>query len=142
MWWMLLLSVQEFMKPVEICFRSMQGLTTVISEYYMMFRSLVTNLKLLLEVEGPISADDKITLSADVQHVTLGSYSATRTSIRNFVADFGHFALNRWRALPDKGKRQLEVSIGLLLLSAIESISLIAAKRDSCNGVTSDKLPP
>jgi hypothetical protein len=44
MWWILLLSVQAFMKPVEIRFKSMQGLTTVISEHYMMLRSLVTNL--------------------------------------------------------------------------------------------------
>jgi hypothetical protein len=130
------------MKPVDICFKSMQGLTTVISEQYMMLRSLVTNLTLLLEVKEPISAEDETNLSAEIQRVTLGSYSATRVSIRNFVADLGHFALNRWRVLPDKGKRQLEDGIGLLFLSAIESISLIAAERDSCNGVTSDKLPP
>jgi hypothetical protein len=95
MWWILLLSVQAFMKPMNICFKSMQGLTTVISEKYMMLRSLVTNLKLLLEVEGPISADDETTLSADIQRVTLGSYSATRVSIRNITTELGHFALNR-----------------------------------------------
>jgi hypothetical protein len=142
MWWILLLSVQVFMKAVDICFKSMQGLTTVISEQYMMLRSLVTNFKLLLEVEGPISADDETTLSADFQLVTLGSYSATRVSIRNFVVDLGNFVLNRWRALQDKGKRQLEDGIGLLSLSAIECISLLAAERDSFNGVTADKFPP
>jgi hypothetical protein len=50
MWWILLLSVQAFVNPVDIYFKSMQGLTTVISEQYMMLRSLVTYLKLLLEV--------------------------------------------------------------------------------------------
>jgi hypothetical protein len=63
-------------------------------------------------------------------------------SIRNFVVDLGNFVLNRWRALPDKGKRQLEDGIGLSSLSAIESISLMAAERDSFNGFTADKLTP
>jgi hypothetical protein len=89
-----------------------------------------------------MSTADVTTLSADIQRVTQGSYSATRVSIRNFVADLGHFALNRWRALPDNSERQLEDGIGLLFLSAIESISIIAAERDSSNVVTSDKLPP
>jgi hypothetical protein len=131
-----------FMKPVDVGFKSMQGLTTVISEQYMMLRHLVANLKILLEAEGSMSTDDITTLSADIQRVTRGCYSATRMSIRNFVADLGHFALIRWRALPDNGKRELEDGIGLLLLSAIESISSIAAERDSSYGVTSDKRPP
>ena len=47
-------------------------------------------------------------------------------SIRNFVADLGHFALNWWRARPDKGG----------------SFLIITAERDTCNGVASDKLQP
>jgi hypothetical protein len=99
-------------------------------------------LKLLLEVEGPISTGDVTTQTADVQRVTRGRYSTTRVSIRKFVADLGQFALVRWRALPDNGNRELEEGIGMLFLSVIESISSIAAERDSSTGVTSDKLPP
>jgi hypothetical protein len=88
---------------------------------------LVTNLKLLLEVEGPMSTEDVTTRSADVQRVTRGSYSATSVRISNFVADLGQFALIRWRALPDNGKREL---------------SSIVAECDSSDGVTLDKLPP
>jgi hypothetical protein len=43
------------------------------------------------------------------------------------------------------GQRQASARgrhIGLLFLSAIESISIIAAERDSCCGSTSDKIPP
>jgi hypothetical protein len=134
--------VQAFMKPVDICFKSMQGLTTVISEQYLMLRNLVTNLQLLLQVERPLSAEDVRIISADVERVTRGSYSATRVSTRNFVADLGQLALIRWRALPENGKRELEDGLGFLFLSAIESIFNIVAERDSGNGVTSDKIPP
>jgi hypothetical protein len=95
----------------------MEVLTTVISEQHVMLPDLVTNLKLLLEVEGLMSTEDVTTRSADVQRVTRGSYSATRVSIRNFVADLGHFGLIRWSALLDNGKRELEVGIGMLFLS-------------------------
>jgi hypothetical protein len=83
------------MRKVELCFKSMQGLATVLYKQYAMFRSLVTNLELLLDVDGPISAEDVTTLSADIQRITLRSYSATRVSIRNFAADCWHFELNR-----------------------------------------------
>eukprot|EP00171_Calliarthron_tuberculosum_P023835 IDg23835t1 len=92
MWWILLMSVQAFMKPVDICFRSMQGHTTIISEQYIMLENLVFNLKCLVEVDGPLPAEDVITLSADVQRVTRESYSVTRESIRNFIADLGHLS--------------------------------------------------
>jgi hypothetical protein len=111
-------------------------------EQYVMLRNLVTNLEFLLVAEWPMSTEDVTTRSADVQRVTRGSYSATRVIIRNFAADLGQFALVRWRALPDNGKRQLEDSINVLFLSAIENISSRAAEHDSSNGVTSDKLPP
>jgi hypothetical protein len=142
MWWIMLLSVRAFMVPVDLCLNNMQGLTTLKHEQYVMFRNLITNLKLLLEVEGLMSTEAVTTRPADVQRVTLGSYSATRVSIRNFVSDREQFALVRWTALPDNGERDLEESIGVLFLYAIESISSIAVERDSSNGVTSDKLPP
>jgi hypothetical protein len=73
------------MKPVDICFKSMQ----VVFELYVIFLNLETNFKLLLEVEGPLFTVDVTTRSADVQRVTMGSYSVTRASIKNFVADLG-----------------------------------------------------
>jgi hypothetical protein len=121
----------------------MQGLATVVSKQYEMFRSLVTNFELLLDVDGPISAEDVTTLSADMQRITLRSYSATRVSIRNFAADFLAFRIESVEASP--GQRQSSARgrpIGLLFLSAIESISIIAAERDSFCDITSDKLPP
>jgi hypothetical protein len=60
------------MKPVDFCLKNMQGLTTLIHEQYVTLRNLVTNLKLLLEVEGPMSTEDVTTRSADAQRVTLG----------------------------------------------------------------------
>jgi hypothetical protein len=129
------------MKPVDICFKSMQGLTTVLSEQYVMLRNLVRNLKLLLEAERPMPTEDVTNQFADVQCVTRRSYLATRVSIRNFFANLGHFALIRWRDLPNNDKRELEDGIGLLFLSAIERTSITAAERDSSDSVTSDKLP-
>jgi hypothetical protein len=63
-----------FIKPVDICFKSMQGLTTVVSEQFVMLQNLDTNLKLLLEVEGPFSIEYVTTRSADAQRVTMGSF--------------------------------------------------------------------
>jgi hypothetical protein len=60
-----------------------------------MLRNLVPKLKFLLDVEGPLSTEDVPTRSVDVQCVTMGSYSATRVRIRNFVADRGQFSMIR-----------------------------------------------
>jgi hypothetical protein len=122
-----LFSVQAFMNPVDMCFKSIQGLTTVVSEHYVMLRNFVTNLKLLLEVEGLLSTEDVTTLSADVQRVTTGPYSATRASIRNFVAGLVQFSVIRWRAVPDNSKPELKDGIGMLFLSAFEIISSMVA---------------
>jgi hypothetical protein len=142
LWWRMLLLVQAFIKPVDICFKAHAEPLTVIFGQFVMLPNLVTDLKLLLEFMGLMSTEEVTTRSTDVQCVTRGHYSATRVSIGNFVADLGHFALIRRRTIPDIGKRELEDGIGLLLLSAIESIANEAAERDSINGVTSDKLPP
>jgi hypothetical protein len=82
-------------------------------------------IEIAVDVEGPLSTEDVTTRPADVQRVTLGSYSATSVSIRNFVSDLGQFALIRWSAFPDNGKRELEDSFGVLFLSAIASISKV-----------------
>jgi hypothetical protein len=42
-----------------------------------MLQHLVTNLKLLLQVDGLLSSEDVTTGSADVQRVARGSYSGT-----------------------------------------------------------------
>jgi hypothetical protein len=42
-----------------------------------------------------MSTDDVTNRSADVQRVIRRSFSATRVSIRNFVADLGQFGLIR-----------------------------------------------
>jgi hypothetical protein len=89
----------------------MQGPTTVISEQYLMLWNLVTNLQLLLLVEGPLSAEDVRIVAADVERVKRGSYSATRVSIRNFVADLGQFALIRWRALREMESVSLRTAL-------------------------------
>jgi hypothetical protein len=51
--------------------------------------------------------------------------------------------LIRWSAVSDNSNRELkDGGIGMLFLSAIESISSIVAERDSSNGIMSEKVPP
>jgi hypothetical protein len=62
------------MEPVDICFKSLQGMTTIISEQGNSLQSLASSLRGLLVMEGPLpptclaprgaSGDDRYVLGA------------------------------------------------------------------------------
>lgn len=70
------MSENEFMKPVNVCFKSMQGRLTIVSEQNAMLRRLAESLKILMEVEaqGPVS----LRPVDDSERDTLGGCSVTR----------------------------------------------------------------
>eukprot|EP00171_Calliarthron_tuberculosum_P017016 IDg17016t1 len=55
-WWVALLAVESFMQSVDICFKSMQGLSTVISEQDALLEKAFQDAAVLAEGGGPVSA--------------------------------------------------------------------------------------
>jgi hypothetical protein len=89
--WVVLHAVETFVEPVDICFKSLQGLTTIFSEQDKLFQSLASSLRALLVMEGPFpptslaargaSGDDKYVLGAEL--------ATTTSNAAYFMADMG-----------------------------------------------------
>jgi hypothetical protein len=84
------------MEPVDICFKSLQGMTTIISEQGNSLQSLASSLRGLLVMEGPLpptclaprgaSGDDRYVLDAEL--------ATTTSNMADFIADLGSFAMS------------------------------------------------
>jgi hypothetical protein len=124
--WVLLLSIEAFMGPVDVFFKRMKGLTTVFSEQFAMLDKLAGHLRDILEMNCQISNCDMMEMSQDDACVTSKDLSADRSSFRDMFADLGHFSLSRYTALADDDKERLEFAVGKLFLNAREGITAIA----------------
>jgi hypothetical protein len=130
------------MAPVDVCFKRMQGLTTIVSEQEAMLDKLAGDLRDMLEMNGPIRNGALMEMSKDDACVTSKELSADRSSIRDMFAYLGHFSLSRYTALADEEKERLESAVGKLFLNAREGITAIGAERAVDNSISQDKLPP
>jgi hypothetical protein len=132
------------MAPVDICFQSLQGLTTIISEQDDLLHSLVSSLWALLVMEGPLSPTSlsfKRT-SGDDSNVLGAEFATTRSNVADFIADLGSLALSCHGKLEPEEAQAVEVGIGTIFLASVEKISAIRAERNSSNGPSSQRLPP
>jgi hypothetical protein len=75
-WWVLLLAVEVFMAPVDVCFKGKQGRTTVGSEQDAMLDELAGDLRDILVMNGPISNGALMEMSKDDACVTSKELSA------------------------------------------------------------------
>jgi hypothetical protein len=138
-----LLAVEAFKELVDICFKSFQGLTTIIFEQNYLLHSLVSSLRALLDIEGPPSPTSvSIKRNSGVDSNILGAeFATTRSSFADFIAGLGFLALScRGKFEPEEAKAA-EVGIGTTLPASVEKISAIRAKRNSSNGPSSERLP-
>jgi hypothetical protein len=143
-WWVVLLAVEAYMAPVDICFQSLQGFTTIISEQDDLLHSLVSSLRALLVMEGPLSPTSlsfKRT-SGDDRNVLGAEFATTRSNVADVIADLGSLALSCHGKLEPEEAQAVEVGIGTMFLASVEKISAIRAERNSSNGPSSQRLPP
>jgi hypothetical protein len=87
-----LIAVEAFMEPVDICFHNLQGLTTIISEQRGDLKNLASSLKHLLVLEGPLTAEQIFSKKNDEQMIVDEELATSRSSVPNFIADLGMFA--------------------------------------------------
>jgi hypothetical protein len=136
-------AAEAVMEPVDICFKSLQGLTTIISEQDNLLQSVASSLRALLVMEGPLlptslaargaSGDDRYVLGAEL--------ATTTSNVTEFIADLGSFAMSCHGTLEPEEARAVELGIGKMFLSGVEKLSAIRAERNSSNGPSSQKLP-
>jgi hypothetical protein len=143
-WWVVLHAVEAFMEPVDICFKSLQGFTTIIFEHDNLLQSLASSLRALLVMEGPLpptslaargaSRDDRYDFGAEL--------ATTTSNVVDFIADLVSFAMSCHGTLEPEEARAVEFGRGKMFLGSVEKISAIRAERNSSNGPSSQKLPP
>jgi hypothetical protein len=142
-WWVVLHAVEAFREPVDICFKSLQGLTTIISEQDNLLQSIASSLRvcylwkahflLILAARGA-SGDDIYVLGAEL--------GTTTSNMADFIADLGSFEMSCPGTLEPEEARAVEFGIGKMFLGKVEKISAIRGERNTSNGPSSQKLPP
>jgi hypothetical protein len=142
--WVVLLEVEAYMEPVDICFKILQGLTTITSEQDDLLHSLVSSLRALLVIKGllsPTSLSFKRN-SVDDSNVLGAKFATTKSNVADFIADLGSFALRFQGNWELEDAQSVQVGTCKMFLATVEKISAISAERNSSNGPSSQPLPP
>jgi hypothetical protein len=144
-WWVLLVAVEAYKEPVDTCFTKLQGHTTIIGEQDGHLQNLVSALRAMLHLDGPLSASDVFAKrKEDISgRLILGKLFATsQTSVSNLIADLGTFATNTRKSLLDSEQQEVKNSIGYMFIESVENIPSIRAERNVDNSPNSNKSPP
>lgn len=110
------------MHPVDVCFKQMQSLSTVVPEQEAMLDTLASDLKGVLEMRGPLNATALMEKARDDAYITAKDLCTARRSVRDLSVGLGHFALSRVSGLADENKQQLGSVVGKLFLAALERV--------------------
>jgi hypothetical protein len=142
--WVVLYAVEAFMEPVDICFKRLQGLTTIISENDNFLQSLALSLRALLVMEGSLPPTSLAArgASGDERYVLGAELATTTSNVADFLADLGSFATSCHGTVEPEEARAVEFGIGKMFLGSVEKIPAIRAEHNSSNGPSSQKLPP
>jgi hypothetical protein len=128
-WWVVLHAVEALMDPVDIGFKVLQGLTTIISEQDNLLQSLALSLRGLLVMEGLLLPPSLAARRAcgDNRYVLGAELATTTSNVADFNADLGSFAMSCHGTLEPEEARADEFGIGKMFLGSVEKISAIRA---------------
>jgi hypothetical protein len=137
-------AVEAFLEPVDICFKSLQGLTTIVSGQDNFLQSLASSLRALHVMEGPPPPTSLAArwASGDERYVLGAELATTTSNVADFIADLGSFATSCHETLKPEEAGAVEFGIGKMFLGSVEKIPAIRAEHNSSNGPSSQKLPP
>jgi hypothetical protein len=137
-WWVVLLAVEANMAQVDICFQSLQGLTTTFSEQDDLLHSVVSSLRAPLVTEGPLSPTSlsfKRT-SCDDSNVLGAESATTRSNVADFIVDLGSLALRCHGKLEPEEAQAVEVGIGKMFLASCRKAKIYRPLPGSPSGRT------
>jgi hypothetical protein len=141
-WWVALIAVIAFMEPVDICFYKLQGLTTIISEQDGNLMNLASTLRLLVVVEGPLTAEQILSKKNDEQMIVVEELATSRFSLRNFIADLGMFVYSTYNSLLPEDANSVEIGVEKMFVAAAEKISSFCAERNATRHRVMIGFPP
>jgi hypothetical protein len=72
-----------FAEPVYLCFRQLQGLTTIISEQDGQLQKLASSLRRLLVVGGPLAAEQVLLKKKNYQMIVGEELATSRSSVHD-----------------------------------------------------------
>jgi hypothetical protein len=100
-WRVILLAVEALMDPVDTCFKSLQGLTTIISEQDDLQRSLASSFRPLLVMKGPLPSAELAAYRSRSRKIYVfgAELATTRPNVADFIADLGSFAMSCHQSL-------------------------------------------
>lgn len=142
-WWIRLSVADEFMSRVDICFKAMQGMRTIVQQQRAYLQKLVHSLIDLSYMNGPLSAEEAFTARQDPSMLCAdGFFSISQTAVDHLIEDRGLWAVDLELELDANVKTTLHGDIARLFVSATNKIQALRVERDSSNNASECTLPP
>lgn len=141
-WWVYLLAMETFTSHSAKTFRSIQGLTTLISQQHAELTLLVSNLMEEVGGLGPLSEVGLRELNPAL-HVSSGKFAVPLAKVEDFLVGLASWVEALLDETEPGDKNDLLVDVGTVFAVACDRITAICAERNSVNGpMQSDALPP
>jgi hypothetical protein len=139
-WWIFLYAIGAIAEQADIVFKSLQGLTTLISQQRAQLQQLVTTYCDMTLMTGPLSPGDIAALSSD-EYVVNGSYVLSKAHARGALEGLGVWVCQTVDGLSAEELDTLVMATASAFTQLAQEISAIVAERDSSNQAA-DGLPP
>lgn len=145
-WWVIVACVSNFMAPVDVCFKSMQGRDTLVAEQNVLIRKLADSLKEMLKITAVTGMDMLLHAEAGdvLAQCTLGSQTLVirERDVLLFVEDCSLDSANDLSMLDAESRANVLKTVSNMVLHAFVKISTLEAERDVNNAPAENLLPP
>jgi hypothetical protein len=139
-WWLFLFSVHALARESKAVFRSLQGLTTLVSQQRGKLSGLVDTYCRMTGMTGPLTDNQMSALEASETELS-GRFSLTHANTRHFMDGLDLWVVQNISTMELEMVNSLTVAVAKMYGQAANGIHEIVAERDSENNA-SDDLPP
>ena len=152
-WWIVILVIQPLVERVEITFKSLQGLNTLVCEQRQQLSKLEQDIIARCNIHGPTTAEEKTAFEQALQQnpkhgFLMEDYYVTNQRVCDAIDEVGGFVQIKMDTLKtsniegDKEVYERIIStIGKFALELVIGIQKVVAERDADNSAA-DEMPP
>lgn len=133
-WWIVIMFIHKISAEATITFRSLEGLTTLVSQQREGLRHLHGVYARLFNASGPLSTEDADVVDLGVAVVSDDRlYSLQLSDIKAVLEDLGMFVLDKIEETGADAMTGLVKDIAVCTVNLIADVASVVAERDSSN---------
>jgi len=141
-WWIVLMFIQKISAEATITFRSLEGLTTIVSQQREGLRRLHVVYVRLFNASGPLSVEDANAVDLGIAVLAEDrQYSLQLSDVTAVLEDLGLFVAGKIEETGADEMAELVKGLAVCTVNLIAGVIYIVAERDSSNEAAAE-MPP